>query len=241
MPYLQTLGIGAAYTSPYFAAQPGSTHGYDVSNHNELNVEVGGSEAHTVFTDALREHGLQHIVDFVPNHMGIATSTNPWWRDVLENGPSARAGRFFDIDWFPAKRELRRKLLLPILGDQYGRVLERGELRLELAPHGVSSLSLWQGLTFTERAERELARHPESTRRTATDPAVGCSTEFPGRVIAALAGDPDIIKMSGGTFIAAEVAEAYGITDVDGAPSHRCERNVARRSGVRFAEVAREA
>ena len=114
------LGIGAAYTSPYFAAQPGSTHGYDVSNHNELNVEVGGSEAHTAFTDALREHGLQHIVDFVPNHMGIATSTNPWWRDVLENGPSARAGRFFDIDWFPVKRELRRKLLLPILGDQYG-------------------------------------------------------------------------------------------------------------------------
>ena len=110
--------IGAAYTSPYFAAQPGSTHGYDVSNHNELNVEVGGSDAHTAFTDALREHDLQHIVDFVPNHMGIATSTNPWWRDVLENGPSARAGRFFDIDWFPVKRELRRKLLLPILGDQ---------------------------------------------------------------------------------------------------------------------------
>ena len=131
VPYLGQLGIGAAYTSPYFAAQPGSTHGYDVSNHNELNVEVGGSDAHTAFTDALREHDLQHIVDFVPNHMGIATSTNPWWRDVLENGPSARAGRFFDIDWFPVKRELRRKLLLPILGDQYGRVLERGELRIE--------------------------------------------------------------------------------------------------------------
>ncbi len=129
--YLSQLGIGAAYTSPYFAAQPGTTHGYDVSNHNEVNVEVGGIDALVAFTDTLREHDLQHIVDFVPNHMGIATSTNPWWRDVLENGPSARAGRFFDIDWFPAKRELRRKLLLPILGDQYGRVLERGELQLE--------------------------------------------------------------------------------------------------------------
>ena len=75
--------------------------------------------------------GLQHIVDFVPNHMGISTATNPWWRDVLENGPSARAARFFDIDWNPVKRELRRKLLLPILGDQYGQVLERGELQLE--------------------------------------------------------------------------------------------------------------
>ena len=71
------------------------------------------------------------------------------------------------------------------------------DMAIELAPHGVASLSLWQGLTFTERAERELARHPEMTRRTVTDPAVGCSTEFPGRVIAALAGDPDIIKMLG--------------------------------------------
>ena len=118
--YLGQLGIGAAYTSPYFAAQPGTTHGYDVSNHNEVNVEVGGIDALAAFTDTLREHDLQHIVDFVPNHMGIATSTNPWWRDVLENGPSARAGRFFDIDWFPVKRELRRKLLLPILGISTG-------------------------------------------------------------------------------------------------------------------------
>ena len=131
VPYLQRLGIGAAYTSPYFTAQPGSTHGYDVCNHNELSPELGGEAAHTAFTDALRAAGLQHVVDFVPNHMGIGTSTNAWWRDVLENGPSARAGRFFDIDWFPVKRELRRKLLLPILGDQYGRVLERGELQLE--------------------------------------------------------------------------------------------------------------
>jgi (1->4)-alpha-D-glucan 1-alpha-D-glucosylmutase len=131
VPYLQRLGVGAAYTSPYFTAQPGSTHGYDVSNHNELNPELGGADGHTAFTDALRAAGMQHIVDFVPNHMGIATTTNRWWRDVLENGPDSYAGRFFDIDWFPIKRELRRKLLLPILGDQYGQVLERGELQLE--------------------------------------------------------------------------------------------------------------
>src|SRR3954467_5958871 len=133
VPYLQRLGIGAVYTSPYFAAEKGSTHGYDVTNHNELNAEAGGLEAHRAFTDAVKAAGLQHVVDFVPNHMGISTTTNPWWRDVLENGPSARAGRFFDIDWFPVKRELRRKLLLPILGDQYGRVLERGELQLAFA------------------------------------------------------------------------------------------------------------
>ena len=130
VPYLRQLGIGAAYTAPYFAAEPGSTHGYDVTNHNELNAELGGAEGHRAFTDALHAAGLQHVVDFVPNHMGISTATNPWWRDVLENGPSARSANFFDIDWNPVKRELRRKLLLPILGDQYGQVLERGELQL---------------------------------------------------------------------------------------------------------------
>ena len=69
-------------------------------------------------------------MDFVPNHMGIGTCANPWWRDLLENGPSARGREFFDVDWTPVKPELRAKLLLPILGDQYGRVLERGELQL---------------------------------------------------------------------------------------------------------------
>src|SRR5262245_36153812 len=131
VPYLQRLGIGAVYTSPYFAAAPGSTHGYDVTNHNELNPEAGGLEAHTAFTDAVRDAGLQHVVDFVPNHMGVDPSTNPWWRDVLLNGPEAASANYFDVDWYPFKTELRRKLLLPILGDQYGQVLERGELQLE--------------------------------------------------------------------------------------------------------------
>ena len=130
VPYLKRLGIGAVYTSPYFAAEPGSTHGYDVTNHNELNPEVGGLAAHTAFTDTVMAEGLQHVVDFVPNHMGINTATNAWWRDVLENGPKSPAASFFDIDWRPVKEDLRQKLLLPILGDQYGVVLERGDLQL---------------------------------------------------------------------------------------------------------------
>src|SRR5262245_45042805 len=134
VPYLRCLGSGAAYTSPYFAAEPGSTHGYDVTNHNAINPEVCGDAGHTAFTDALRGAGLQHIVDFVPNHMGISTATNPWWRDVLAHGPGSPYARFFDIDWNPFKSELRRKLLLPILGDQYGKVLERGELQVEIDP-----------------------------------------------------------------------------------------------------------
>ena len=128
--YLSRLGAGAVYTSPYFTAAPGSTHGYDVCNHNEINPELGGAAAHAAFVDALRALHLGHLVDFVPNHMGIGTSTNLWWKDVLENGPSSPASRFFDIDWTPVKAELHAKLLLPILGDQYGKVLERGELQL---------------------------------------------------------------------------------------------------------------
>jgi (1->4)-alpha-D-glucan 1-alpha-D-glucosylmutase len=132
VPYLKRLGAGAVYSSPYFAAEPGSTHGYDITNHNELNPESGGADAYAGFTSALRDAALQHIVDFVPNHMGISTATNPWWRDVLANGPDAPSAHFFDIDWNPFKTELRRKLLLPILGGQYGEVLERGELQLEI-------------------------------------------------------------------------------------------------------------
>jgi (1->4)-alpha-D-glucan 1-alpha-D-glucosylmutase len=130
VPYLAQLGVGACYTSPYFAANPGSTHGYDVCNHNAINPELGGPEAHARFIARLKELGLGHLVDFVPNHMGIGTTTNLWWRDVLENGPGSPGARFFDVDWAPVKAALKAKLLLPILGDQYGRVLERGELVL---------------------------------------------------------------------------------------------------------------
>jgi NAD(P)-dependent dehydrogenase (short-subunit alcohol dehydrogenase family) len=100
------------------------------------------------------------------------------------------------------------------------------DMAVELEPYSVASLALWQGLTFTERAQRNLRRSPQMTKQTVTNPAVGCSPEFPGRVIAALAADPDVMKRSGGTFIAAELAAEYGITDIDGKgiPSLRAER-----------------
>jgi NAD(P)-dependent dehydrogenase (short-subunit alcohol dehydrogenase family) len=100
------------------------------------------------------------------------------------------------------------------------------DMAIELQPHNVASLSLWQGLTFTERARRNLARDPAMQELTVTKPDVGCSPEFPGRVIAALASDPELIKRSGGTFITAELAQEYGITDIDGRviPSLRAER-----------------
>jgi NAD(P)-dependent dehydrogenase (short-subunit alcohol dehydrogenase family) len=100
------------------------------------------------------------------------------------------------------------------------------DMAIELQPHNIASLSLWQGLTFTERAHGNLARNPEMKKLSVTNPAVGCSPEFPGRVIAALAGDPEVMKRSGGTFITAEVAHDYGITDIDGKviPTLRAER-----------------
>ena len=128
--YLSRLGVAGVYTSPYFAASPGSTHGYDVCDHTTINPELGGAEAHAEFAAAVKAHGMVHVVDFVPNHMGIGTGVNARWIDLLENGPSSPAAKFFDVDWTPVKAELHAKLLLPILGDQYGHVLEKGELQL---------------------------------------------------------------------------------------------------------------
>ncbi len=131
VPYLSALGISDLYTSPFFQASPGSTHGYDIVDHNHLNPEIGTPEEFDALVAELKKHGMGLLTDFVPNHMGIAVVTNQWWMDVLENGPSSLAAPCFDIDWRPLKRELENKVLLPILGDQYGRVLERGELTLE--------------------------------------------------------------------------------------------------------------
>ncbi|HEV7868484.1 MAG TPA: malto-oligosyltrehalose synthase [Chthoniobacteraceae bacterium] len=131
VPYLHDLGISHVYASPFFKATPGSTHGYDVVDHNEFNPEVGSREEFEAFSAELKQRGMSLVVDFVPNHMGIAESQNRWWLDVLENGPSSPYARFFDIDWHPLKRELESKVLLPTLGEQYGRMLEKGEFQLE--------------------------------------------------------------------------------------------------------------
>ncbi|MFN8592537.1 MAG: malto-oligosyltrehalose synthase [Thermomicrobiales bacterium] len=131
VPYLASLGIGALYTSPFLKAATGSTHGYDVTDYGTLNPEIGGEDDFAALVATLQEHGLGLIADIVPNHMGIAGGANPWWQDVLENGRSSPYAPYFDIDWRPLKEELRGKMLLPVLGDHYGVVLERGELRLE--------------------------------------------------------------------------------------------------------------
>lgn len=130
VPYLAQLGISHCYASPYLRARSGSLHGYDIVNHHELNPEIGTPEDFDRFVTALHEHGMGQILDIVPNHMGIMGADNSWWLDVLENGEASEYADFFDIDWCPLKNELQGKVLVPVLADQYGTVLDRGELRL---------------------------------------------------------------------------------------------------------------
>lgn len=130
VPYLSALGISHCYASPYLRARPGSMHGYDIIDHRNLNPEIGSPEEYERFVMALHDHGMGQILDIVPNHMGVMGADNAWWLDVLENGEASNYAEFFDIDWEPLKDELQGKVLVPVLGDQYGTILERGDLKL---------------------------------------------------------------------------------------------------------------
>jgi (1->4)-alpha-D-glucan 1-alpha-D-glucosylmutase len=129
LPYLKQLGIGDCYTSPIFEARPGSTHGYDVTRHDRFNAELGGGEGFERFSSTLRELEMGLLLDIVPNHMGVGNES-VWWQDVLENGRASEYAEYFDIDWTPLKTEMKDKLLLPILGSQYGEELESKRIQL---------------------------------------------------------------------------------------------------------------
>src|SRR5207248_11183873 len=128
--YLHALGITHVYCSPYLQAAPGSQHGYDVTDPHRVNSELGGTEAHAAMCAAFGRNSLGQILDVVPNHMSIGGPGNPWWWDVLENGPSSQYARYFDVDWEPPEARLRNSVLLPVLGAQYGRVLDAGEIQV---------------------------------------------------------------------------------------------------------------
>jgi (1->4)-alpha-D-glucan 1-alpha-D-glucosylmutase len=129
--YLKALGVTHVYCSPYLQAAPGSTHGYDVVDPGRVNEELGGAAAHARFLKRLKEEGLGQVLDIVPNHMAIAGRHNRWWWDVLENGPLSAYASWFDIDWQGPEEKLRDKILAPVLGDHYGRVLSAGLIRLQ--------------------------------------------------------------------------------------------------------------
>jgi len=128
--YLKALGVSHVYCSPYLQAAPGSMHGYDVVDHEKLNEELGGEDGHLRFCRRLQELELGQVLDIVPNHMAIGPENRYWW-DVLENGPSSRFATWFDIDWHSAEVKLQNKVLIPVLGDQYGRILSAGQIKVE--------------------------------------------------------------------------------------------------------------
>jgi (1->4)-alpha-D-glucan 1-alpha-D-glucosylmutase len=170
--YLAALGISHAYASPYLCAEPGSTHGYNLVDPGRLNPEIGTEDDYIAWTDALAARGMGHIVDVVPNHMA-ASSHNNWWSDVLENGPASIYADYFDIEWHPPKDALENKVLLPILGAQYGEILEKGELKLS-REEGAFWIHYWERrlpvnpptvVPLLERAVEALGVTPDDPRR----------------------------------------------------------------------------
>ncbi len=141
--YLHALGVSDCYASPYFKASPDSLHGYDISDHNQLNPSIGTEKDYDAWIAEIHANGMGQVLDTVPNHMGIGQAKNDWWRDVLENGPSSVYASYFDIDWTPVKNQLENQVLLPILGDQYGRVLENQEFKLTYN-EGTFSINYWE-------------------------------------------------------------------------------------------------
>lgn len=129
VPYFAALGVSHIYASPIMEARPGSTHGYNIIDHNRLNPEIGSDAEFRTLVDALHAHGMGLILDIVPNHMGVG-SDNLWWLDVLEWGQESPFAEYFDINWDAARADLKGRVLLPVLGDHYGIILEKGELAL---------------------------------------------------------------------------------------------------------------
>lgn len=131
-PRIASLGVSHVYLSPHLQAAPGSTHGYDVVDYTKVSSELGGEAEHAKMLTAFAKAGLSVVIDVVPNHMSIARAAdNAWWWDVLENGQDSRWAQFFDVDWHHPDERLRDRILLPVLGDHYGRVLEAGDITLE--------------------------------------------------------------------------------------------------------------
>jgi len=141
-PYLRQLGVTHVYTSPILKARPGSTHGYDIVAHDTLNPELGDAAQFDAMVAAFAGAGLKIVIDFVPNHMGVGGADNPLWLDVLEWGAESAYAGWFDIDWEPHRGYLHDKLLVPVLGEQYGVELDEGKLVLKL-DDAKGELAVW--------------------------------------------------------------------------------------------------
>lgn len=215
VPYLAELGVSHVYASPYLQATPGSTHGYDVVDHGRVNEELGGEKGRDWFCRSLDEAGMGHILDIVPNHMAIGGPENAWWWDVLENGPSSRYAGFFDVDWEYPPGESRNRILLPVLGDHYGRLIESGEVRLERS----------EGSFFFRYYEHVVPVSPRSLSGLLTRAARSVDSDELGFLASAL----DYLPLSSATDRSSiyrrhrdkEVIRSYLATLLDGQPNVR--------------------
>ena len=183
VPYLKQLGITHLYASPFLKARPGSTHGYDVVDHDQINPELGGEEGFARLSAALKEHDIGLILDFVPNHMGVGHADNAWWLDVLEWGQRSPYAGYFDIAWDGIPHRRHPGVLAPILGRPYGEVLQSGELALKYDPEA-GSFAAWY---FDHKLPINPQRYGEMLRTiVATADAAGTET---GAALLALADD----------------------------------------------------
>ncbi|MBA2265229.1 MAG: malto-oligosyltrehalose synthase [Chloroflexi bacterium] len=180
VPYLADLGVSHLYTSPVLQAARGSMHGYDVVDHSRVSDELGGVEAFDRLIDALRARGMGLVLDIVPNHMAISDERNRWWWDVLEHGRLSRYASYFDVDWDPPESRLRNVILLPVLPDHYGRVLEAGEI--QLARDGAR-------LVITH-GERRFPLDPQTVERIRTAAGEGTALDA---AVAELNADPELL------------------------------------------------
>ena len=188
-PYLAGLGVSHVYLSPVLQAAKGSTHGYDVVDPSAVNDELGGEHGHTELQKALGESGLGQMLDIVPNHMAVASRDNRWWWDVLENGPSSVYAGYFDVDWgMPEPREshLHPVLLLPFLGDHYGRELEAGRFRLERSAGSFVLRYYDQQVPIAPRSLDQLVARAARHLPRGTDPAVRAEAESMGTALGRL-------------------------------------------------------
>ena len=188
--YLKELGVSHLYCSPYLQAAPGSMHGYDVVDHQRVNEELGGEQGHQEFCQRLQELRLGQVLDIVPNHMAIGSKNLYWW-DVLENGPSSRYATWFDIDWQSAEVKLQNKVLIPVLGDQYGKVLASGQIQVEFKGGSF-------GVRYADHAfplsPRSLAMILANAASSAQNDTLGFFADSLSRLPSPDSGDPALIQ-----------------------------------------------
>ena len=187
--YLRELGITDIYASPILTSRRGSGHGYDVTNPNRLDPDLGNEKDFEVFVSELEKRGMGLLLDIVPNHMA-ASSENPWWMDVLENGPDSAFSSYFDIDWHPPSRNLDNKILLPILGRPFGEALDSSELKLNFRDGQFSVEYFESSFPLAPRTYRSVLQHRIGRLKNLLDENSAPYHEYQG-IVAALAAISD--------------------------------------------------